>query len=33
MAPVRLKVQAPVPAPRNQPGIAMPDDILRFRVG
>lgn len=31
--PVRYQILPPEPDPRNLPGVAMPEDILKFRLG
>lgn len=31
--PVRYEIGAPVPNPGNLPGVEMPEDVLKFRIG
>lgn len=31
--PIRYEVEPPIPDPKNLPGVEMPDDVLKFRIG
>jgi len=33
VVPVDFRIAAPIPDPRNLPGVEMPDDVLKFRLG
>jgi nitroimidazol reductase NimA-like FMN-containing flavoprotein (pyridoxamine 5'-phosphate oxidase superfamily) len=33
LVPVRLVADPPIADPRNLPGVEMPDDVLKFRIG
>ena len=31
--PIRYEVEPPISDPKNLPGVEMPDDVLKFRIG